>query len=113
MSDDVMEVNYNENGEYNEDGEEDSEEEEENTESDEDDYGAYTVASKEDFVHVEAKTKVRFEICSFVVFKSYQKVKVFFFTLLSFDPHLVKLFKKGPVSPIRDAARFSNCNRVN
>ena len=65
-----MEVNYSENGEYNEDGEEDSQEEEENTESDEDDYGAYTVASKEDFVHVEAKTKVRF-------FKSYQKVKVF------------------------------------
>ena len=76
-----MEVNYNENGENNEDGEEDSEvffltikdmkrkynvffflqqfqEEEENTESDEDDYGAYTVASKEDFVHVETKTKV-------------------------------------------------------
>ena len=90
MSDDVMEVNYNENGEYNEDGEEDSQEEEENTESDEDDYGAYTVASKEDFVHVETKTKVRFEICSFVIFKSYPKVKVFskkcIFTLdLSFD----------------------------
>ena len=60
MSDDVMEVNYNENGEYNEDVEEDSEEEEENTESDEDDYGAYTVASKEDFVHVETKSKVRY-----------------------------------------------------
>ena len=58
-----MEVNYNENGEYNEDGEEDSEEEEENTESDEDDYGAYTVASKEDFVHVETKTKVSIKIC--------------------------------------------------
>jgi len=59
VSDDVMEVNYNENGENNEDGEEDSEDEEENTESDEDDYGAYTVASKEDFVHVETKTKVK------------------------------------------------------
>merc|ERR1712008_175757 len=53
VSDDVMEINYNENGEDNEDGEEDSEE------SDEDDFGAYTVASKEDFVHVEAKTKVK------------------------------------------------------
>merc|ERR1712008_248221 len=59
VSDDVMEVNYNENGEDNEDGDEDSEGDEVNTESDEDDYGAYTVASKEDFVHVEAKTKVK------------------------------------------------------
>merc|ERR1712083_687561 len=35
-------------------GEEDAE-----TESDEDGYGAYTVASKEDFVHVETKSKVK------------------------------------------------------
>ena len=62
-----MEVNYNENGEDNEDGEEDSEDEgEENTESDEDDFGAYTVASKEDFVHVEAKTKVRYVFLSII-----------------------------------------------
>ena len=57
MSDDVMEDNA-----CNEDAEEDSEEtedEDEETESDEDGYGAYTVASKEDFVHVETKSKVR------------------------------------------------------
>ena len=53
MSDDVME------DAYNEDEEEDSEEEEDaETESDEDGYGAYTVASKEDFVHVETKSNV-------------------------------------------------------
>jgi len=56
VSDDVME------DAYNEDQEEDSEEEEDEdaeTESDEDGYGAYTVASKEDFVHVETKSKVK------------------------------------------------------
>ena len=98
-----MEVNYNENGEDNEDGEEDSEEEgEENTESDEDDYGAYTVASKEDFVHVEAKTKVRFEICSFVVFKTYQKVKVLqrnYILPLDLTHFLVKPNKKKSGNP--------------
>jgi len=54
VSDDVMEDAYNEDEE--EDSEEDMDAE---TESDEDGYGAYTVASKEDFVHVETKSKAK------------------------------------------------------
>ena len=58
MSDDVMEDAYNEDQE--EDSEEDDDDEDAETESDEDGYGAYTVASKEDFVHVETKSKVSY-----------------------------------------------------
>ena len=60
VSDDVMEDAYNEEEEdiLEDDSDEDAETQSDPDE-DEDDYGAYTVASKEDFVHVETKTKVK------------------------------------------------------
>merc|ERR1712223_670909 len=49
----------NEEEEILEDDSDEDAETQSDPDEDEDDYGAYTVASKEDFVHVETKTKVK------------------------------------------------------
>merc|ERR1739847_148207 len=54
-----MEDAYNEEEDILEDDSDEDAETQSDPDEDEDDYGAYTVASKEDFVHVETKTKVK------------------------------------------------------